>query len=464
MTALYQHTASELAALVRTGAASCREIIDAHLARIEAKNPELNAVAQVQADAARARADALDQAARAGRFLGPLHGVPITVKESLDCAGSATTHGIPLLAHALPYLDAPAVARLRAAGAVVLGRGTTSELAMRLGADSPLRGRTYNPWNPRLTAGGSSGGDAAAVAAGLAPLALGADLGGSLRVPAACCGVATLKPTTGRVAHASSLPPEDFGAAGQLMFAPGPLARSVADLRLALGVLAGRDRRDPRSVNAPLVGAPLDEPRAALVTALPDGAPVPPAVAALVRAAGEALQAQGWAVEEVQPPELGRVGEIWHKLVATDLAATLALSTPLLSAELIAHLRRVCASANLEDSTNHRVHEERSRLGRAWSGFFEEYPVLITPALGAPPWAPDADLDPQTGLELIRRATAFALPANALGLPALGLPVTSRERPPQSLQVVADLWREDLCLQVGELLEAALGRVDGCWR
>lgn len=438
---LHARTAGALATAIRAGEVSSREVVDAHLARIDAINPALNALTVVLATAARMAADAADRARAAGARLGSLHGVPFTVKGNIDCLGTPTTHGVRALAAAMPYLDAPAVARLKAAGGIPIGRGNLSELGLRLDTDNPLYGRTRNPWDARVTAGGSSGGDAVAVATGMTPLGLGTDIGGSLRVPAVCCGVATCKPTTGRIAHASSLPPEDLGAAGQLMLAPGPIARRVADLRLGLTILAGRDARDPRSADVPLQGAPVAR-RAALVTRDP-----------AVARAGTLLAAAGWEVEEAEPPELDRVGELWHKLIATDLAAVMPFNEPLVSPALHAYVMRLCQAARATEVSNNRLHEERSRLQRAWSGFFAEYAVAVMPTLDGPPWPIDADLDPQHGIAMLARATRFVLPGNALGLPVLALPV-GEGRPPPGIQIYADLWREDLCLEAGEIIEA----------
>jgi amidase len=456
MSDLHSRTASQLASLIREGQVSSREVVQAHLARIEALNARVNAVTVVLAESALAAADRADRLRGSGGAIGALHGVPFTVKENLDCLGSPTTHGLPALGAAMPYLDAPVVARMKAAGAIPIGRTNLSEMGLRLGADNPLRGLTRNPWDPRLTAGGSSGGDAAAVATGMTPLGLGTDLGGSLRVPAHCCGVFTLKPTSGRIPHAASLPPEDYGMAGQAMLAPGPMTRSVADLKLSLALLAGRDLRDPRSVDVPLAGPPPPERRAALVTDIP-GASLPQDTLAAIRRAGDLLGAAGWIVERQAPPELLRVGELWHKLVATDLAAVMPLVQPLVSPSLYEHVLRLCRAARLEEVSNNRLHEERSRLIRAWSGFFAEYPIAIGPNLTTAPWAPDADLDRESGLELIARATRFILPANVLGLPAVAMPVRRPEGPPNGIQIYADLWREDLCLQAAEILEPGFG-------
>jgi amidase len=456
MAGLHQYTATKLAAMIRTGETSCRDVVEAHLARIGAVNGAVNAVTVLLSDAALAAAERADRVRQSGRATPPLHGVPFTVKESLDCVGTATTYGMRALSDAMPHLDAPVVARMKSAGAILLGRTNLSEMGMRLCTDNPLHGRTRNPWNRRLTAGGSSGGDAVAVATGMSPISIGCDMGGSLRVPAHCCGVAALKPTTGRIPHASSLAPEDFGMAGQAMFAPGPMARSVADLRLCLSLVSGRDIRDPRSVDVPLVGAAPLPRQAALVTGIP-GVSIPPETVAAVQRAGELLANVGWSVDEVTPPEILRVGEVWHKLIATDWSATLPMAEPVVSPALFDYGMRLCRAAKIHEVSNNRLHGERSRLIRAWSGFLSEYPVAIGPNLTSLPWPLDADLDPTTGLDLVAQATRFILPASALGLPVVALPMRLAQGAPTGIQVYADLWREDLCLDAAEIIERGAG-------
>ena len=453
--ALHERTALELAQLVRDGAVSCREVVDAHLARIEALEPRQGAVVLPLPSTARAAADAADRS----ETRGPLQGVPFTAKVTIDCLGSPTTLGLPALRDALPYADAPAVERLKAAGAVLIGRTNSSELALRLCTVSPLHGRTLNPFDPKLTVGGSSGGDACAVATGMTPIGLGIDMGGSLRIPAHCAGVATLKPTTGRVPHASSLEPRDHGMAAQAMLAVGPLARSVADLRSILGVLAGRSPLDPRSVDAPLEGPPRER-RAALLTRC-SNAPLSPALLQPLERAGLALQAAGWLVEEAEPPELERTGDVFARLLATDLEPQLPELQRFASDSLLAHLERIVRSARLPELSNHRLHAERSRLARQWSRFFLDYPVLVAPTWGAPVWPVDADLNPSTGLALLRETTRFILPGNVLGLPCATVPMNGEGPPgalPDSVSVYADLWREDLCLAAVEVIESAVGR------
>jgi amidase len=445
---LFEYGAASLANLIRTNQVSSREVVESHLARIEELNDYVGAIAVTMRDTALAAAEACDRSGPGG----PLHGVPFSVKENIDCAGSATTHGLPGLRDALPYLDAPVVARLKAAGAILLARTNMSEMGLRLCTVNSLHGRTINPYNRKLTVGGSSGGDAAAVATGMVPLGIGSDMGGSLRVPAYCCGVTALKPTTGRIAHASSLEPRDHGMAGQAMLAMGPLARSVADLRLTLSILAGRDIRDPRSVDAPLQGAQTVERRAALATELP-GEPLDGATLTAIRRAGHLLQAAGWEVEEAVPPELTSVSDVFRKLLATDLLVVAPQLRPFISDALYEHLVRICRSSKLHEVSNHRIHAERSRLMRAWSGFLSEYAVVVGPNWGCPVWPVDQDLNAESGIALLERTVRFITPGNALGIPCVALPMGVVDGLPTGIQIYADLWREDLCLSAAEIIE-----------
>jgi amidase len=199
MTELWKQGPAELAAIIAGKEASSAEVIDAHLARIADVNPHLNAITRVLGDEARAAARAADAALAAGEPLGPLHGVPFTVKQNIDLAGCATDNGVPALAQAISPVDAPIVERMKAAGAIPIGRTNCPDMALRVHTDSSLHGLTRNPWDPMRTAGGSSGGEAAALASGMSPVGLGNDIGGSLRNPASCCGIASLKPSAGMV-------------------------------------------------------------------------------------------------------------------------------------------------------------------------------------------------------------------------------------------------------------------------
>src|SRR5690348_16571626 len=282
---------------------SSREVVQAHLDRVGAVNPHLNAIVRLLPGEALAAADAADRAVADGSALGPLHGVPFTVKENIDLAGTPTTQAVPALAEAVSPVDAPQVERLRAAGMIPLGRTNLPDFGLRVHTDSALHGLTRNPWNPGRTAGGSSGGEAAALATGMSPFGLGNDLGGSLRNPAHCCGVASIKPSTGAVPAATVIPPEDYNISFQLMAVEGVLARRVADVRAAFTVIAGQHPRDPLSVPAVFTDLGPGERPAVAVLPEPPGGSTHPEVAAAVRRAADALADDGFKVTEAVPPD-----------------------------------------------------------------------------------------------------------------------------------------------------------------
>ncbi len=449
MTQLYEKSAVELAALIRNRDVSSREVVQAHLDRIAQVNGAVNAITVVLEDTALAAADAAD----AAEPQGPFHGVPFTIKENIDLLGQPTTNGVPAFAEAMPTQDAPVVARMKAAGAIPIGRTNMPEMGLRLSTDNPLRGRTLNPWNAALTAGGSSGGDGVALATGMTPFGLGNDIGGSLRNPAYCNGIASLKPTRGRIPHALSLEPQDAGMAVQAMLVEGPMARSVADLQAGLSVLAGRDPRDPVSVDAPLQGPAPQQKRAALVTDVPGGA-IPAATVREIERAGDILRAAGWQVAPATPPELERVSEIWGFVLAADFSVLLPLLQNVLSAPLHTVIGQLCDQFAPSKMPSPQVHAERARLNRLWSEFFETYPVVIGPTWCQTPWLADADLDPKTGLAMIEDTVRFITPGNALGLPSVALPMGAADGLATGIQVYADLWREDLCLDAAAQIEA----------
>jgi len=272
----WRSSAVELAAMIRDRKVSSREVVQAHLERVEAVNPYLNAIVRLLPDQALAAAEAAGRAVADGTRLGPLHGVPVTVKENIDLAGTPTTQGVPALAEAVAPVDAPQVERLRAAGAIPFGRTNLPDFSLRAHTDSALHGLTRNPWNPQRTPGGSSGGEAAALATGMSPLGLGNDLGGSLRNPAHCCGVASIKPSTGAVPRATVIPPEVWNISFQLMAVEGVMARRIADVRAGFTAIAGQHPRDPLSVPAVFTGlAPGERPAVAVLPEPPGGSTHP---------------------------------------------------------------------------------------------------------------------------------------------------------------------------------------------
>lgn len=245
-------SAHELALLIRDRTFSSVEVVEAHLAQIGKHNSKLNAIVTLDEERAIQKAQQADEALARGEVWGALHGVPFTVKDFYATAGLRTTSSYPPLANYVPADDATVVARLRAAGGILLGKTNLPKLSTGFQTDSPLFGRTNNPWNLECTPGGSTGGGAAAIAAGLSPLEIGGDLGGSIRIPAHLCGVFGLKPTEYRVSNAGVVARKVKFTSVRHFRVIGPLARSIEDLRLCLSLIEGQDRRDWQVQTAPM--------------------------------------------------------------------------------------------------------------------------------------------------------------------------------------------------------------------
>lgn len=449
---LWRLTATQMVAAVRSGDVSVSDVVDDHLERIEAVNDEVRAVVLVLDEQARRHARQADRDIATGKRLGPLHGVPFTVKENIDLAGSPTTQGVPAMADAVPRADAPHVARLRGAGAIPLARTNCPDLGIGWHTISTLYGPTFNPWDPEVTPGGSSGGEAAAIATGMSPLGVGGDLSGSLRWPAACCGIVALKPTLGRIPRAPMQEPGDLPLSLQLMLAEGPLARTVADLRVALSVMAGEDWRDPWTVPAPLGGAPPTGP--VKVALLPDPAPGGTArvIEEAVRAAGDVLAEEGYAVEESAPPGIEQAAAVWLDILKSDMSTAMETMTPPWGVEQATFVERLFALA--ETTTPARTlgaYVARLRLQREWGEFLDGDRVIVAPVYATLPFAArDSLLDVPGTFGKMSITTA----CNALGLPAVALPVGLAKGLPVALQVIAGRFREDLCLEVAAALES----------
>ena len=454
-TELWGMGASELAAAIRDRRASCREAVQAHLDRIAAVNPAVNAVTAVLADQALQQAGEADRRLAAGDEVGPLHGVPFTVKENVDLAGSATTQAVAAMVGAVPREDAPHVAHLRAGGAIAIGRTNLPDFALRWHTDNAIHGPTRNPWEASVTAGGSSGGEGAALATGMTPLGVGNDLGGSLRWPAQCNGICSLKPTLGRIPQASAIEPVDPPISIQLMAVQGPMARRVADLRVALELMSRPSARDPWYVPAPLAGAPVAK-RVALVVD-PAGQGVSPQVAGGVRRAAEALAAAGYAVEEVDPPEVARAAEVWMHILGADLRIMWQIMAPLVSDEANRFMQTLlAANPDIDGATYMQAFVARQALCRAWDEFQQTHPLIVAPISTNPPFAVGADLEPERIAE-IAASMRMVVPVNLLGLPAAAVPAGVADGLPQVVQVIGPRFREDLCLAAAEAIEAGCG-------
>ena len=457
MKPIWRMSAVETARATRTGRLSCTEVVEAHCERMQAVNPGLNAVTVDLRDGALETARALDEALRAGVAPGPLHGVPVTIKENVDQAGRATTNGVPGFAGLIAPDDSPVARNLARAGAVVIGRTNTPEFSFRAFTDNPLRGLTRNPWDPEgVTCGGSSGGAAASVAAGVGAIAHGNDIGGSLRIPAWCCGCATIRPTLGRVPAWNPSQAQERSLLMQMMSVQGPIAREVRDVRLGLSVMAEADPRDPLWVPAPLEGPRLAPPiRVAVVEC-----EARPAVRdALDRAAG-ALAGAGYAVEAAEPPEIERVLEVWFRIIFADYRVTMEDAVRRLGSPEINRVIDACLSAaGPAPGLDAYVHDlaERNRLLRAWNLFLEDYPLVLAPVSTEPPFPVNDDLGGPERVREIFHSLRYTSGMNLLGLPGAVVPTGLHGRGPIGVQIVGRRYREDVCLDAAQAIENSAG-------
>jgi aspartyl-tRNA(Asn)/glutamyl-tRNA(Gln) amidotransferase subunit A len=454
-TDLAQATAAELGALYAARKASPMEAMTAVLARAERVNPKVNALTRIDADAGLEAARASEARWRAGAPLSPLDGVPVSIKELIRAAGWPLTMGSLLSDKSPASEDAPAVARLREAGAIVFAQSASPEYGYKGVTDSPLHGITRNPWNLERTPGGSSGGAGAAVAAGLGPLAIGTDGGGSVRIPASMCGLVGLKATFGRV------PAWPASMHGDLANT-GPMTRTVLDCALMMNVLAKPDARDPFALPPDGMdhAAPLDRPLAGRKVAfmLQQGDhPLDGEVAAAVTAAARVFEAMGCVVEAAEPPfDSDEAGVVWAVHWMSSIQRLLQIYPEDRHGEFdpgLLEQARIGASFSVKDLVN--AHVRRREIAHRWNLFFDRYDLVLSPTLAVLPWAVGQNLpngpDGKSSLNWARtvaynltRHPAASVPC---GLSADGLPI--------GLQIAAGHYRDAEVLAAAAAFEKA---------
>jgi amidase len=452
---LWSWRAVDLAAALAGRQVSAREALSSTLERLDKVNPDINAVVDIFVDEAFAAADAADLAAKRGEPLGPLHGVPVTVKINVDYAGRATTTGVVAFKNDIAAADSPAVASLRASGAIIFGRTNVPAFCARFFTDNDLHGRTLNPFDPGLTPGGSSGGAAAAVACGIGALAHGTDRAGSIRYPAYACGVVGLRPSFGRVANYNANPNVEATLVSQLLSVQGPLARSVADVRLGLQGMVRRDPRDPWWVPAPWLD--LEAPRPIRVAVFPGtpGAKIDPDVVSAITTAAHWLEQSGCHVEDATPPALAELAAFFFSFVKTEEGEGTSQAIERLGD---AALRRARAGT-MARATKYTLKEYVSALGRRtailreWNAFLENFDVLLLPISYRLPLPIDTD---QKGNDVVSQmidAHEPMLAISMLGLPSLAVPTGLSGSSPTGVQIVSGRFKEELCLRVGSMIE-----------
>ncbi len=452
-------TAREMAAAVARQQISARELLDLHLERIEAVNPAVNAVVSLDVERARDGADRADRVTVSGAELGPVHGLPFAFKDTHEVAGWRTTFGSPLRADYVPKRDELIVERIRAAGAVPIGKTNVPEWAAGSHTFNPIFGTTRNPYDTSRSAGGSSGGAAAALAAGMVPLADGSDMGGSLRNPASFCNVVGLRPSVGRV------PAWPTNNAWELTSVGGPMARNVEDLALLLSVLAGPSARSPLSLEtpgsrfAPPLGGSLNGVRVALSVDLGGAFAVDDAVADVVRAQAAVFEAAGAVVEEAHPvlhsaDAAFRTLRAW--LFQHRFGALLAKRPEAFKPSLRDNIE---AGRDLTGADVARAYQQLTSIADRVRVFFEAHDVLALPVSQVPPFSAEQEFPstvsgrPQgTYLDWMRSAYLITV----TGCPAISVPAGfTAEGWPVGLQLVAAPRAERRLLEIAHAFEQA---------
>ncbi len=460
-------SATELAAAVRARRTSASELVELCLARIARHNPSLNAICTLDAPGAQRRAREADAALSRGEVWGPLHGVPMTIKDALETAGLRTTGGHPPLKDYVPTRDAPAVARLRAAGAILLGKTNVPPLSADYRADNPIFGRTNNPWNLERTPGGSTGGGAAAVAAGLSAFDVGSDLAGSVRTPAHFCGLFGLKPTERRIPNTGHIPePPGEPRAVRHMNVLGPLARSIDDLALITKTISGPDDAEWDLAPVPWIEAPPRALRSYRFAWSADFAGVPvtrETRQGIEKLAGELARA-GCKVEEGNPAgfSFDEAWETWGEIAIAERAATggersrervTALNATLGEKWAVARGSAKGVRAIVADYMAALTRRDRltTVLEKSWESCDALIcPVTVSPAIPHVPFGTPIDVD-GSKVPYFIAGTAYTCPFNLTGNPSVVVPLTrSKDGLPIGVQLVGKRWSEPELLALAQ--------------
>ena len=467
-------SAVELAAAIRGRRASAAEVTELYLARLARHNPTVNAVCTLDEAGARRRAKEADQALARGELWGPLHGVPMTIKDALETAGLRTTAGHPPLKDYVPSRDAPAVARLRAAGAILLGKTNVPPLSADYRADNPIFGRTNNPWDLARTPGGSTGGGAAAVAAGLSAFDVGSDLAGSVRTPAHFCGLFGLKATERRIPNTGHIPePPGVARAVRHMNVLGPLARSIDDICLVTRIISGPDDAEWDVPPVPWIDPParaLAGQRVAWSTSF-GGVPVTQETDNAIQKLAAELARLGCKVEQRNPDgfDFEQAWETWGEIALAERAATggersaervAALNATLGDRYAVARGSAKGVRATIGDymvalTRRDALITTLEKFFARWDAFL--CPVTVSPAIPHVPFGTPIDVDDKKVPYFIA-GTAYTCPFNLTGNPAVVLPLTrSKNGLPIGVQVLGARWSEPALLQTSKLLALVTG-------
>jgi len=456
-TPLWQWSACELAEAIAARRVTAVEAVGSAVDRMRATNGQINAVVDDLGEAALREAESHDKALRAAGPVGPLHGVPVTIKENVDQKGCATPNGVVAFKGVIAPDDAPVVSNLRRAGAIIIGRTNTPEFSFRGTTVNELHGRTFNPWSATASAGGSSGGAAAAVMMGYGPIAHGNDIGGSLRFPAYACGAATVKPGLGRVPAYNPSATVERGMLAQVMSVQGVICREVRDVRLAMR----------SQVPMPFEGTPEPRPIRVAFTRNTFDFPLHPAVARALDTARTSLAADGYDVREVEPPLL-------EEAAVTGARCLFGEAKALMDADVRKYGSKTVVAIFDEYYRYFRPFEgldflkaiaDRNRFIRAWTTFMADYPLVLTPFLPAPIFTWNRDEQGAEGVREVLGSALYSYAMNFMGLPAAIVPANENDAQPVGVQIVGRRFREDMILDAAEAVERAVGvMAERLWR
>ncbi|MEH6474814.1 MAG: amidase [Sneathiella sp.] len=456
---IWQWSATETVAAIAHKKITVKHVISEHVDRMRAVNGRINAITIDRGDIAIIEAEKADELLASCGEIGPLFGLPITIKHNVDVEGFPNSNGVPALQTLIAAEDTPLVERFRNAGAIVIGLTNVPEFSLRAMTDNPIYGLTLNPWDEDVTCGGSSGGAGAALAAGVGSLAHGNDIGGSLRWPAYCNGVHTIRPTFGRVAAYNATASAERSLFSQLMSVQGPMARTVDDLKLGLEIMTGFDARDPWSVPAPLNGDGRSLPKRVAMIDLAKTTDLAPSVRASLEKTAEALRKSGYDVSCPPMPDISIPFQAWFDVMTTEIQ-TLQWDTMQTagSDKILKVLNGYFSIGKLLDLKGYMtLAAERSAMIREWLLFLEEYPLILTPVSTIGSIPVDADLKGHDAVAHLANSLRFTTAINFLGLPAIVSPIDMENGRPVGVQLISTRYREDICLEAAKNVENQLG-------
>ena len=456
---LWKFGAFKTAELIRKKEITSEEAVSSSIERIKSKNPKLNAVVDDLSEEAIKEAKSMDEISNKGEIRGPLHGVPITIKENIDQKGYATPNGLVALKDLIAPGNAPVVDNLKKAGAIIIGRTNTPEFSMRGTTDNVLHGRTLNPWNDWASPGGSSGGASAAVMSGMGALAHGNDIAGSLRIPSTATGATTVKPGLGRVPAYNPSQTQERGLVAQLMSVQGLIAREVKDVRLGMKSLIKYDPRDPWMVEVPFESPELEKPIKIGYTKETLGEELDPAVERALDNAKEALEDAGYILEEIQLPEFKEASTFSARTLFGEIKALHQKDYEAYGSETFNEIANNYFQLTEPFQGNDLFlgMAKRSYFFRLWNLFFQKYPLVLTPFLLYQTYEWNRDAQGLDGTKEVLAGMFYAHTMNYLGIPAGVVSANYNDGLPVGVQIISSRYREDWILNACEEIETRIG-------